>query len=273
MSIPPGIWYYAGMKVFEFDKGFAIEKDCLPVRIDRKSENAALCIHGYVSYPGIYGPLVPALEQAGFAVSVPRLPGHGTNRQDLLASKAGDWLRVCVDEYIDLKSRYKNVYIVGQSMGALIALILARMFSPAGLVLLSPAILVKNKLLPFTPFFGLFIKSYPAEFEEKWARPAQPRLKTEYWNRRWVAPAAELYKLVRQARKYLKHVSAPVYCLMAGKDNSVKPEAGNYIFDRIKSTEKQMKLLENSVHNIMAGGCYEEAVKLVCGWLQTCSSS
>jgi carboxylesterase len=261
------------MKIAEFTQGFEIEQECLPVRIDSKDGEAVLCIHGYTSYPGIYKPLVPALTKAGFAVSVPRLPGHGTIGKDLLTCRAEDWLRTCIDEYIDLKSRYKKVYVLGQSMGGLIGLILARMFEPAGLILLSPAILVQNKLLPLTPFLSLFIKSYPAKFNEDWSIPVHPRIKEEYWNHRWVAPAAELLKLIRMTRKNLKYITAPVFCLIAGKDKSVKPGAGDYIFNRIQSKDKKLKVLENSVHNIMAGACIAEAVEAVCSWLQSCSET
>ncbi len=260
------------MKTPDLPAGFVIENDCLPRRISAKGDRAVLCIHGYTSYPAIYDPLVPKLEKAGFSVSVPRLPGHGTTGKDFLRSGARDWIRTCIDEYINLKSEYSEVHVLGQSMGGLLCLILGGMFKPASITLLSPAISVTNSLIKITPVARLFIKRYAAEFEDNWVRPYLERIKKEYWDWRWIAPAAELYKLIKKAKKSLKNITSPLFCIMAGKDDSVKPKAGQMILDGIKSEVKKMITLENSVHNLMMGECLEEVIGEVSGWLQSFSS-
>lgn len=80
-------------------------------------EKAVLLIHGYTGSPREMLWLGTQLHKAGYTVSIPRLPGHGTNKEDFLATSWKDWLRRVYDEYLDLSEAYKTVYIGGLSMG------------------------------------------------------------------------------------------------------------------------------------------------------------
>ena len=96
---------------------------------------AVLIIHGYTGAPFEMSYLAERLNKAGFTVSVPRLPGHGTNGRDFLESGWKDWLRACVDAYLNLKAYYKTVYITGLSMGGVLTILLAAKFKPEKIIL------------------------------------------------------------------------------------------------------------------------------------------
>jgi carboxylesterase len=82
-----------------------------------------LLLHGFTSHPLLtLGPLPQVLREAGFAVSQPALPGHGTRPENLLKVRWQDWLLAAREAYAALPEPRG---VVGLSMGALLAAHLA----------------------------------------------------------------------------------------------------------------------------------------------------
>jgi carboxylesterase len=61
-------------------------------------------------------------EISGCTVSGPLLPGHGTDPQDMNQTRWQDWFARVEEEIKYLGRRYSRVYVVGLSMGGLLAL-------------------------------------------------------------------------------------------------------------------------------------------------------
>jgi len=94
-----------------------------------------LLLHGFTSHPLLaLGPLPEVLRKAGFGVSQPTLPGHGTRPEDLLRVRWRDWLEAAQGTYPKLP---EPKGMIGLSMGALLALmrrtpeVLPRVQAPA----------------------------------------------------------------------------------------------------------------------------------------------
>ena len=257
------------MKISAIKRNFIFEEEMLPIYKEGNTDDAVLCIHGFTSYPGIFNEAVKSFNNAGFTASALRLPGHGTNGKDFQKARARDWLRVCIEEYLNLKSKYERVFLCGQSLGGVLALILGELFQPAGIALLSPAIFVKNKLLLLTPVLQLFIKKIYRDFEDKWEIPVIQRLKKEYWNYSWTKPSAEMLKLIRKAKRSLKKIDSPLFCILAGLDRTIKETTGVYIENKIKSSIKQTEVMNKSVHNILAGAERFQVIEKVTTWFQS----
>src|SRR5471030_2223436 len=84
-----------------------------------------LLLHGFTSVPETVNIVVPRLEALGVPCRVPMLRGHGTRPEDLEGVTYLDWfndLRRVLDE---LARDGRQVIVVGQSLGALLALDLA----------------------------------------------------------------------------------------------------------------------------------------------------
>jgi carboxylesterase len=76
-----------------------------------------LCLHGLGGTGATMWPIVAACIDAGFTTLAPTLPGHGTAPDDLMGVTWADWL--------DAARAWDADVVVGQSMGADLALQLA----------------------------------------------------------------------------------------------------------------------------------------------------
>ena len=98
----------------------------------------ALVIHGFTGTPVSMLPIGRALAAAGHHVELPRLPGHATHIDDMVATVWGDWYAEVAHAYDHLCQRADRVVVVGQSMGATLALTLAVDRPVIGVVAINP---------------------------------------------------------------------------------------------------------------------------------------
>jgi len=108
-----------------------------------QGDRPVLCLHGFTGTPFDLGTLAHALEARGHLVAAPMLPGHGGTVADLAATGPDDWLAAADAELTRLAAASgTRVAVAGASMGALLALRLARRRpgDVAALVLLGTAL-------------------------------------------------------------------------------------------------------------------------------------
>jgi carboxylesterase len=89
-------------------------------------ERGVLCIHGFTGTPYEMRHLGRRLHQRGLTVVGPTLPGHGTSPDQLNATTWEQWYDAVDAELSALRRRCARVAVVGQSLGGLLALLLAR---------------------------------------------------------------------------------------------------------------------------------------------------
>src|SRR5260221_5884016 len=100
----------------------------------------ALILHGFTGSPQSMRPLAEAFANAGFSVELPRLPGHGTNLDDMAATSWSDWSHAAEAAYQGLAARCESVVVAGLSMGgSLTAWLATRHPQIAGIVLINGA--------------------------------------------------------------------------------------------------------------------------------------
>ena len=102
-------------------------------------DGGVLALHGFTGSPSSMRGIASAMIDAGLHVEVPRLPGHGTDVEDMVAARWADWTSEVDAAYERLASRTERIVIVGQSMGGSLALWTAlRHTEVSGLVLVNP---------------------------------------------------------------------------------------------------------------------------------------
>src|SRR5947209_6561028 len=105
------------------------------------SRAGVLVVHGFTGSPATMQPLADAFVAAGFTVSMPRLPGHGTTIEDMLTTGWDDWTAEAERAYVELAARCASVVIAGLSMGAtLTCWLAARHPEVAGIVIVNAAV-------------------------------------------------------------------------------------------------------------------------------------
>jgi carboxylesterase len=255
-------------------RGIPRDTSALPTALPRSLDGGrtgALLIHGFTGTPRDLAGLGKRLQEAGLTVSIPRLPGHGTNGRDFLQSGWRDWLRAAVDAYVDLKARCPTIHVVGFSMGGVLAVLLAAQFPVERLALLAPALRAKNPLLPFTPILRLFARRmrWPITTSQEIEDPDYEVLAREYWQWRYSAQAASLLRLQRMARRSLPKVTADTLTLLGDADRSVPLSVIPLIEGRISAARTKHVVIENGMHLILSGENGERAVDEVVRWLAT----
>src|SRR5690625_7902218 len=96
-----------------------------------------LILHGFTGGPYEVEPLTKYLrDRTDWTVVVPVLEGHGKELQlqDVTYEK---WIKDAEDALMDLQKRCNEVYVIGFSLGVMIAACLVTVYRVAQLVLLS----------------------------------------------------------------------------------------------------------------------------------------
>jgi carboxylesterase len=116
------------------------------------NKTGLLFIHGFTAspYEGKY--IAERLHgKSGLTVSVPLLPGHGTNPDDLRDKTWKDWYNFVEEKLLELKESCTHVFVCGQSMGAAMALRLAVHQTFQGVICLAGAVFLKDWRLILLP--------------------------------------------------------------------------------------------------------------------------
>ena len=90
--------------------------------------HGALVLHGFTGNPNSMRGVAEALAAAGFAVELPRLPGHGTTVDDMLDTTFVDWSGAAEEALGRLRARLPaggRVVVAALSMGGTLTLWLA----------------------------------------------------------------------------------------------------------------------------------------------------
>lgn len=208
-----------------------------------------LIIHGYTGGPYEVGPLANFLkEETNWHVEVPTLPGHG-KKLNLENASHKEWITAAENALIQLKEKYDEVYLIGFSMGGMIAAYLAAKFKVDKLVLLATS----GKFLSFKQI-GIEIGDIIADGIR--GNLSENKIYFHYKNKLKTVPFKaniEFLKLVRFTRKHLKDVESPVLIAQGQQDGMVPYKTAYYLDKEITSKRKEVVFFERSKHLICLG--------------------
>lgn len=92
-------------------------KDYFATGSGSNAKIGVLLVHGFTGTPASMRPWAHYLNERGYTVSVPLMPGHGTTWHDLNHVKWQEWPTKVESELKKLRGRCSKVFICALSMG------------------------------------------------------------------------------------------------------------------------------------------------------------
>ena len=219
---------------------------------------AILIVHGFAG--GVYDQekLYHELElKWNYDVFTFTLPGHeGVTDRDI---KYTEWISKAESEVEFLINHgYQTIYVIGHSMGCVIASYLASKYKEIKkLVLVAPAFRhigfedgtfsVKNSIVKGQKILSQYgFKLVASRFF---------KLPTTY--------VIEFRKIVKENEETCKNVHIPTLIIRGTSDEIVPEEAINLIYEQLDNPYKKIVHLENITHDVFRESLTYEAIKLI----------
>lgn len=205
-----------------------------------------LLSHGFTGQPASMKPWGEALAERGYAVEVPRLPGHGTTWQEMNTTTWADWLGELERCLADLRSRCDAVVVAGLSMGGALCLRLAADHPDdvAGVVVVNPAISSKRLDVKLLPVLKHLVPSFPGIAGDI----KKPGVEEHGYTRTPLKAAHSMMSAWKPLRADLGRITAPLLYLRSTVDAVVDETTEPLVLAGVSSTDVTVVRLENSYH-------------------------
>ena len=211
---------------------------------------ACLFIHGFTASPSEVYPVARLVyEITGCTVSGPLLPGHGTSPQDMNQTGWQDWFARVEQEIDYLRRRHARVFVVGLSMGALLALhATGKRPDLKGVVAINTPIFTTSSpwLKAITPLMQYLRPYYSKEMDKdtgelqtqgRFAYPVMP-----------IKAFISMGKLKKIVVQDLSKLNIPMLLFQSRQDKSVDIQSAKFIQDQAIQCQVRLIYLPESGH-------------------------
>lgn len=205
-----------------------------------------LLLHGFTGSPASMRPWAHFLNERGYAVRVPRIPGHATKWQDLNKVKWQEWPAKAQEELEKLLKECESVFIFGLSMGGANTLHVAAKNANRikGIILVNPMIHIPEFAINFVHLIKHLVAKRPSVGDDikkpgvtEWGYDALP-----------TKGVAQLHLFLKATRALLSRVTVPVLLFHSVDDHVLKVSNTEIILDEIATPKKERVELTNSYH-------------------------
>jgi carboxylesterase len=205
-----------------------------------------LLSHGFTGSPASMKPWGEYLAGQGYAVSVPRLPGHGTTWQEMNTTTWADWSGEITRAFEALSKQVDDVFVCGLSMGGGLALRLAADHPDrvAGLVLVNPAVATDRRDVKLLPVLKHLVPSMRGIANDI----KKPGVEEHGYTRTPLRAADSMFQGYKLLRGDLGRITCPVLLFRSAEDHVVDPSSARIILGAVASNDTQERILDNSYH-------------------------
>ena len=221
-------------RIQERERSLGVWEGCGSSLKIRENQNAAgaLLIHGFGASPPEMYVLEEHLFKEGFNVYSVRLSGHATNVEDFGKSGLESWLNSAEEAYDIIADISSSTFIIGQSMGAAISLLLGSQIYPNGIVTLSCILKFKDRKIKFTSFgilrlFFPYIKIKVNDIDKGYVYDTRPTI-----------AISELLEVRDSMVRNLPDQQSPLLVIQAEDDPVIHPESAEIIISKAGSKVK-----------------------------------
>jgi carboxylesterase len=227
-----------------------------------------LMLHGFMGSPISSRPLAQHLSEQGITVHCPLLPGHGERPDKMAGISRHAWLAEVEEAYSYLHSHCDEIFLMGHSMGTVLAAHLARQHPAArGVIMLAPLHKVPHRVIHLLrvlryvmPWFYPWRVNRLRRLTRERVLDLYPDLDLEDPEVQEWLPAAtrvptdaidEMRKMAAYGRKLWPLLELPALIVQGERDIAVRPDSAAKIHDQLASKDKQLHLFPRAGHELM----------------------
>jgi carboxylesterase len=205
-----------------------------------------LLSHGFTGQPASMTPWAEALAAKGYAVELPRLPGHGTTWQEMNTTRWEHWYAEITTAFEKLVAENDAVVVGGLSMGGALVLRLAEDQPDriAGVMVVNPAIATKRFDVKLLPLLKHLVPSFPGIADDI----KKPGVEEHGYTKTPLKAAHSMMQAWPKIAADLPRITAPIIYFRSTEDHVVDEKTQPIITGGISSTDVTVVPLENSYH-------------------------
>jgi carboxylesterase len=207
------------------------------------------------------------LEEDGFYVEVPLLPGHGTHFSDLKYIKWEVFAEAASENFERLSKEYETVSVSGLCLGAVLSLYLGIKYGDKvrSITPISTTLFYDGWSLPYLARFMTFFRFTPFYYTYNLPEGDPYGIKDERI-RRWVASKMsdsstthyskipfrsfwQMHLLNNHVRANLHKISAPVYAIHPLEDDVSSVKSVEFMKNNLTTTSFENLILHDSYHS------------------------
>lgn len=210
------------------------------------SEIGVLVLHGFTGSPQTMRAIADAMVREGFSVEMPRLPGHGTDIEDMKQTTFPDYAATVEAAYTELASRTERVVVAGLSMGGtLTGWLTARHPEIAGAVFINAAVAPLDPAL--VSMLDDMIVAGESEAPGVGSDIADPDAKEDAYVGSPLVPLRSLAVALDELQADLPKITCPVLIMTSPNDHVVEPSASDLLASTVSGPVERVSL-DRSYH-------------------------
>lgn len=232
-------------------EGFTLEGRASDAHPERRRVAIGV-IHGFTGNPSSVRPLAEGLADRGFPIEAPRLPGHGTDVQDMRRTRYSDWRAEVVRTVDRLSQRAPHVVLVGLSMGGSLVLDVASSGERpiAGVVTINAQVLQRDGIgAKLGPYLEAILPIAPAALAGlRKDDIAKPGVSENAYGKVPTAAGNSFVRELPRIREQLPRLGCPLLVAYSPQDHSVPPANSKAILELAAHVHPIELVLERSYH-------------------------
>ncbi len=236
----------------------------------RGGQAACLLIHGFASTPSEVRWLGEKLHQQGFTTQGVMLTGHGVTPEDLARTQWSDWYHSAEEAFLELKQRYEIVFVIGVSMGGLLALMLAANYPNHVTAVVTAGTPGGRRFFRDRRIHLAAVAKYFVPYQERRVPADIKKLHEEmgrvYYSKRPLAAVHSLLKLVDSTIKLLPRVTCPTLIMHSRSDDVIHWQSAPFIKKHLSNA--RLGFVENSAHIITVDQEREKVLMYIEGFFR-----
>ncbi len=206
-----------------------------------------LLLHGFAGDIEEIKPLREYLEQRGYTVACPLLPGHGLTKTDLAETSCEDWIAAAERAYLDLSGKCDRLIVIGFSMGGLLAVNLWH-YGFSGLVTVNMPVYYWN--------LKVIAANLLTDFRRFWKKYLDASTD------KTLSSMVEFQKLLTKTKPMLHHITCRTMIVQAMDDDTVHHRSADYILERVRA-EKTVYWPEHGGHMIFQSASGQDVCRRI----------